>query len=93
MQEIYILTEIKGIPLSVVISSANNTHDIKLVTNVINNTVVKRPSSSCPPKSYNRKRNKHHHLCLDKAYNSKSVKQEIIKREYVPHIIYKRKRG
>ena len=33
------------------------------------------------------------HLCLDKAYNSKTVKQVIIKRGYVPHIIYKRKRG
>ncbi|MER5174582.1 MAG: IS5 family transposase [Candidatus Nitrosocosmicus sp.] len=87
----HILTETKGIPLSVVISSAN-THDVKLVTNVIDNTVVKRPSS-CSPKSYNKKRNKHHHLCLDKAYNSKSVKQEIIKRGYVPHIIYKRRRG
>jgi transposase len=83
-----ILTDKNGIPLSVVISSAN-THDIKLVTDVIDNTVVNRPS----PKSHNKKRNKHHHLCLDKAYNSKSVKQEIIKRGYVPHIIYKRKRG
>ena len=36
---------------------------------------------------------KDHHLCLDKAYNSKSIKQEIIKRGYVPHIPYKRKRS
>ncbi|MER5176196.1 MAG: hypothetical protein ABJB76_01490 [Candidatus Nitrosocosmicus sp.] len=32
-------------------------------------------------------------ICLNKAYNSNSVKKEIIKRGYVPHIIYKRKRG
>ena len=33
------------------------------------------------------------HLCLDKAYNSRMAKQEIIKRGYVPHMPYKRKRG
>ncbi len=32
-------------------------------------------------------------ICLNKAYNSKSLKQEIIKRGYILHIIYKRKRG
>jgi len=84
----HILTDKEGIPLSVVISSAN-THDIKLVTNVIDKTVVKRPS----PKSHGKKRNKHYHLCLDKAYISKSVKQEIIKRGYMPHIVCKRKMG
>ena len=32
------------------------------------------------------KKRKQQHLCIDKAYNSKSVKQAIIKRGYVPHI-------
>ena len=42
----HILTDKKGIPLSAVISSAS-THDIKLVTNVVDNIVIKqrRPSS------------------------------------------------
>jgi transposase len=35
----------------------------------------------------------YHHLYLDRAYQSKPVEQEIIKRGYVPHIPYKRKRG
>ena len=35
----------------------------------------------------------YYHLCLDRAYSSKSIKNEIIKRGYVPHIPYKRKRG
>jgi putative transposase len=39
----HILTDKKGIPLSVVISSAN-THDIKLVTDVVDNAVIKIPS-------------------------------------------------
>ena len=42
----------------------------------------------------NKIRGRHHqHLCLDRAYNSKSIEKEIIKRGYVPHIPYKRKRG
>ena len=40
----HILTDKKGIPLSAIISSAN-THDIKVVTDVMDNAVVKRPSS------------------------------------------------
>ncbi len=42
----HILTDKKGIPLSVVISSAS-TNDIKLVTNVVDSIVIKqrRPSS------------------------------------------------
>ncbi len=38
----HILTDKKGIPISVVISSAS-THDIKLVTDVVDNAVIKRP--------------------------------------------------
>src|SRR6476659_7686030 len=85
----HILTDKQGIPLSAIISSAS-THDIKAVTDVIDNTVIKRKPSSYFTK---KKRTNHHHLCLDRAYNSKSIEKEIIKRGYVPHIPYKRKRG
>lgn len=87
----HILTDKKGIPLSVIISSAN-THDIKAVTDVIDNSVIKRTFVS-KPKRGKRQRRTHHHLCLDRAYQSKPIEQEIIKRGYVPHIPYKRKRG
>ncbi len=40
----HILTDKKGIPLSIVISSAS-THDIKLVTGIVDNVVIKRPPS------------------------------------------------
>src|SRR4051812_12368914 len=86
----HILTDKQGIPLSVVISSAS-THDIKAVTDVIDNSVIKRTFVSSKPKKGWRQ--KYHHLCLDRAYQSKSIEQEIIKRGYVPHIPYKRKRG
>jgi putative transposase len=85
----HILTDKKGIPLSVVISSAS-THDIKLVADVVDNIVIKRPSSYKTKKT-GRGRRKNQHLCLDKAYNSKQEEQELIKRGYVLHIPPKRK--
>ena len=86
----HILTDKKGIPLSVVISSAN-THDIKLVTDVVDNVVIhKRPPSY---KTKTGRRTKLQHLCLDKAYNSEPEEQDLIKRGYVLHIPPKRKRG
>ncbi|HEV8051464.1 MAG TPA: transposase, partial [Parachlamydiaceae bacterium] len=88
----HILTDAKGIPLSAVISSAS-THDIKLVTDVVDNTIIKRSSSSSTKRSLSGKRKLQQHLCLDKACNSKTAKQEIIRRGYVPHLPYKRKRG
>ena len=71
----HILTDTKGIPLSVVTSSAN-THDIKLVTDVMDNMIVKRSSPS--PKCKSSRKRKLQHLCLDKAYNSKTVQPAII---------------
>ena len=87
----HILTDKKGIPLSVLISSAN-THDIKLVTDVVDNVVIKRPSPYKTKKIRVRRR-KLQHLCLDKAYNSEQEEQELIKRRYVLHIPPKRKNG
>ena len=63
-----------------------------MVTDVIDNSIIKRTLSGKPKKGMRRRR-RHHHLCLDRAYQYKSLEQEIIKRGYVPHIPYKRKRG
>ncbi len=86
----HILTDKKGIPLSVVISSAS-THDIKLVTNVVDNAVIKRPPSY-KTKTGTGKRILQH-LCLDKAYNSEPDENTLIKRGYVLHIPPKRKKS
>ncbi|MGD9673682.1 MAG: IS5 family transposase [Candidatus Nitrosocosmicus sp.] len=83
----HILTEKKGIPLSVVLSPAN-THDIKLVTEVVDKTVIKRPKSL----SRSRRRRRLQHLCLDKGYKSAEEEQELIKRGYVLHIPIKKKK-
>ena len=88
----HILTDKKGILLSAVISSAK-THDIKLVTDVVDNVVIRRPSSKYRNKRM-RIRRQQQHLCLDKGYNSENEEQELIKRGYVLHIpIKKKKKG
>jgi IS5 family transposase len=88
----HILTDKNGIPLSVVITSAS-THDIKAVTDVIDNAVIQRPVIASLSTTKERKSKKNQHLCLDRAYNSKSIIMQISKRGYVPHIPHKRKRG
>jgi putative transposase len=88
----HILTDKQGIPLSAIITPAS-THDIKAVTDVIDNSVIKRTSASNKSKKGMKQRPEYHHLCLDRAYQSKPIENEIIKRGYVPHIPYKRKRG
>jgi hypothetical protein len=48
------------------------------VTDVIDNAlVVNRPSESSFTK--NKRTKQYQHLCLDREYNSKSVKQQIVK--------------
>jgi len=85
----HILTDKEGIPLSVILSSAS-THDIKMVTEAVDYSAIKRPVSLSKTKNG---RDRKQHLCLDKAYNSKPVEQELIKRGYVLHMPYKRERG
>jgi putative transposase len=80
----HIVTDKNGIPLSIVITSAN-THDVTVAINTVDNMVIKRQSSST-----DRNKKKKQNLCLDKAYHSKDVEQEIIKRGYIPHIRYRR---
>ena len=49
--------------------------------------VIKRPSSSSSKSKHNQKKQ---NLCLDKAYHSKEIEQEIVKRRYIPHMRHRR---
>jgi putative transposase len=79
----HILTDKDGIPLSTIITSAN-THDVIVAIETVDSMVIKRPTS----KSNDKKKNQN--LCLDKAYHSNEVEEEIIKRGYIPHIRHRR---
>ena len=83
----HILVDKDGIPLSTFITSAN-THDVIVAIDTVDNIVIKR-SSSKPKHNQKKKQN----LCLDKAYHSKEVEQEIIKRGYIPHIRHRREKN
>ena len=87
----HILTDKNGIPLSIVITSAN-THDVTVAIDTVDSMVIKRQSSSSSSTTTSTDRNnkKKQNLCLDKAYHSKEVEQEIIKRGYNPHIRHRR---
>ena len=87
----HILTDKKGMPFLIIIASAS-THDIKTVTDVLDNVIIKRNSKSSFTKNNTRKQQQQH-LCLDRAYSSKSTRLQITNREYVPHIPFKIKRG
>ena len=78
----HILTDKYGIPLSVIITSAN-THDVTVAIDTVDSMVLKRSS-------YKLNDRKKQNLCLDKAYHSKEVEQEIINRGYIPHIRHRR---
>jgi hypothetical protein len=58
----HILTDKNGIPLSVVISSATSVHDIKAVTDVIDNSVINQLFVSNKPKEGIRRLWKYQHL-------------------------------
>jgi putative transposase len=82
----HILVDKEGIPLSTFITSAN-TYDATVAIDTVDSMVIKRRQSY---KLINRNKRKNQNLCLDKAYHSKEVEQEIIKRGYIPHIRHKR---
>lgn len=67
-------------------------YNIKAVIDVIDNAVIKRPTTFLST-TKGRRRTQYHHLCLDRAYKSRLIEQKIIKRGYVPYIHYKRKSG
>jgi len=69
----HILTDKKGIPLSVVITAAN-THDMKAAIETLDSIIVSRPMK------------KKQNLCLDKGYDFPEIERQVVKRRYVPHI-------
>jgi putative transposase len=80
----HILTDKNGIPILAVIAPADR-HDIKAATGMIDNAVAKRPVAFLSTAKDRRGRRRYHqHLCLDRACNSKSAKQAVTKRRYVP---------
>ena len=75
------LTDGAGIPLAVAVEGANR-HDSKLLVATLEGLVVARPA----PAEGEGPDSKQQHLCLDAAYDSETVRQELEARSYEPHI-------
>ena len=71
------LTDGAGIPLSVAIEGANR-HDAKLLVATLEGLVVAHPAWEEEDEQQN--------MCLDAAYDSEPVREELSERCYVPHI-------
>lgn len=70
-----VLTDEKGLPLSIVISGAN-THDVKLLAATLDGVIIERPDEDSPKQN----------LCLDAGYVGETAKSEIENRGYIPHV-------
>ena len=74
----HVLTDQRGIPISVVITSAN-THDMKAATDTLDSVVVERSL-------------KKQNLCLDKGYDFPEIEKESINRRVHPAYPSQRRR-
>lgn len=80
------LTDGAGIPLAVAVEGANR-HDSRLLVATLDGLVVARPvpEEEGEPDSQQQQQQQQH-LCLDAAYDSESVREELEARSYEPHI-------
>lgn len=76
------LTDGRGIPLAVAVEGANR-HDSKLLVATLEGLVVARPA---PEEEEGADYSQKQHLCLDAAYDSEEVREELETRSYEPHI-------
>ncbi len=74
------LTDGAGIPLAVAVEGANR-HDSKLLVATLDGLVVARPAPAEGEEAGSEQ-----HLCLDAAYDSEPVREELEVRSYEPHI-------
>lgn len=74
------LVEEHGVPLSIVVCGANR-HDVTQLEAVLDGIVIKRPQATAEQPQ---------HLCADKGYMGEPARQNMIDRDYIPHV---RQRG
>jgi transposase len=70
-----ILTDGRGVPVSIVLSGAN-THDVKLLEQTLDAVAIARPDSG----------QLEQHLCADAGYRGTRAEQQIREHNYTPHV-------
>jgi len=71
-----LLTDARGVPLSVTVEGANR-HDMKMTEATLDKIVISRPEPTHKTPQ---------HLCLDKGFDYKVVREAVAARQYIEHI-------
>jgi putative transposase len=71
-----LLVDARGVPLSIIVTAANR-HDITQLVPTLNAVVVPRPAVRAGSRQ---------HLCADAGFVGKQARQDIIERDYTPHV-------
>ena len=69
----HVLTDGRGVPLSIVVTGANR-HDVSQLELVLDEIVIERPEDI------------DEHLCADKGYSGEAALKAITGRNYIPHV-------
>jgi len=69
----HLLTDGRGVPLSIVVTGANR-HDVSQLELVLDEIVIERPKDI------------EQHLCADKGYSGEPALNAMIDRNYIPHV-------
>jgi putative transposase len=69
----HLLTDGRGVPLSIVVTGANR-HDVSQLELVLDEIVIERPEDI------------DEHLCADKGYSGEAALKAITGRNYIPHV-------
>ena len=71
-----LLVDARGVPLSIIVTAANH-HDITQLVPLLDAVVVPRPEVA--PRA-------RQHLCADAGFRGASARQDMLKRQYTPHV-------
>jgi putative transposase len=69
----HLLTDGRGVPLSIVVSGANR-HDVSQLELVLDEIIIDRPKGI------------DEHLCADKGYSGEPALKAMTERHYIPHV-------
>ena len=71
-----LLVDARGVPLSLVVTAANN-HDVTQLAPTLDALVVPRPEVAVRARQ---------HLCADAGFSGASARQQMLERDYTPHV-------
>jgi len=70
------LVDARGVPLSIIVTAAHH-HDVTQLPATLDAVIVPRPPAQPPHRQ---------HLCADAAFVGASAHQEMLDRDYTPHV-------